>query len=136
PKLARKQRASAAGRRRPRSRGGIGTWSRLLPMGRAGTREDRRGRRRDPRVLLPRHLDRVELGANLAMARPVSDERLTMPLSESDMGRAIAYDYELPKEQIAQRPAEPRDSARLLAIRDDEIEHLRFSDFPSLLRSG
>ncbi len=49
---------------------------------------------------------------------------------------ASAYDYDLPKELIAQRPAEPRDSSRLLAVRGDTIEHLRFTDFPSLLRAG
>ena len=70
------------------------------------------------------------------MARPVSDERLNMRLSESDMGSAIAYDYDLPKELIAQRPAEPRDSSRLFAVRDNSIEHLYFTDFPSLLRAG
>ena len=35
---------------------------------------------------------------------------------------------------IAQRPAQPRDSSRLLALRGDRIEHLRFTDFPQLLR--
>lgn len=54
----------------------------------------------------------------------------------SDTGRAIAYDYNLPKELIAQRPAQPRDSSRLLALRADTIEHLRFSDFPSMLQAG
>jgi S-adenosylmethionine:tRNA ribosyltransferase-isomerase len=49
---------------------------------------------------------------------------------------ASEYDYDLPKELIAQRPAEPRDSSRLLALRGDTIEHLRFTDFPSLLRAG
>lgn len=46
------------------------------------------------------------------------------------------YDYELPNDLIAQRPAEPRDSSRLLAMRGDRIEHLNFRDFPSLLRKG
>jgi S-adenosylmethionine:tRNA ribosyltransferase-isomerase len=59
-----------------------------------------------------------------------------MQNSKSDAGLASAYDYDLPKELIAQRPAEPRDSSRLLAIRGDRIEHLKFADFPTLLRSG
>lgn len=54
----------------------------------------------------------------------------------SDTGCATAYDYDLPKELIAQRPAEPRDSSRLLVLHGNRIEHLRFSDFPSLLRAG
>jgi S-adenosylmethionine:tRNA ribosyltransferase-isomerase len=54
----------------------------------------------------------------------------------SSLSSASDYDYELPKELIAQRPAEPRDSSRLLALRGDTIEHLRFSDFPSLLQAG
>lgn len=49
---------------------------------------------------------------------------------------ASAYDYDLPKDLIAQRPATPRDSSRLLAVRKDGIEHLRFSDFPALLDAG
>ncbi len=54
----------------------------------------------------------------------------------SDAGSAAAYEYSLPKELIAQRPAEPRDSSRLLALRGDKIEYLRFTDLPSLLHAG
>jgi len=59
-----------------------------------------------------------------------------MQKSESDVWYARAYDYDLPKELIAQKPAEPRDSSRLLAVRGDRIEHSRFTDFPGLLRAG
>lgn len=48
--------------------------------------------------------------------------------------RTDLFDYELPPAAIAQRPAEPRDSARLLDTRD--LGDHRFSDLPALLREG
>jgi S-adenosylmethionine:tRNA ribosyltransferase-isomerase len=49
-----------------------------------------------------------------------------------------AYDYHLPAERIAQVPAEPRDSARLLVAVDDDgsVEHRRVSQLPDLLAPG
>lgn len=47
--------------------------------------------------------------------------------------------YDLPPELIATRPAEPRDSARLLVVRRDDpqrIEHRRFSDLVEFLNPG
>ena len=46
--------------------------------------------------------------------------------------------YELPEELIAQKPIEPRDSARMLVCRRDggEIEHKHFYDLPSYLKKG
>lgn len=46
--------------------------------------------------------------------------------------------YNLPEELIAQRPLEDRTSSRLLKLDGDNgnIEHMHFSDLPSLLRSG
>ena len=46
--------------------------------------------------------------------------------------------YELPPELIAQTPAEPRDSSRLMVVDRDagSIEHLRFRDLPRFLREG
>ncbi len=70
------------------------------------------------------------------MVRPISDSLFFMVNRSSDTGRTTAYDYALPNELIAQKPAEPRDSSRLLAIRSDRIEHLHFRGFPNLLRSG
>jgi len=55
---------------------------------------------------------------------------------EPDVGFASAYDYNLPPELIAQKPAQPRDSSRLLVMRGDRIEQLTFRDFPTLLRAG
>jgi len=47
------------------------------------------------------------------------------------------FDFFLPKELIAQRPLEERDSSRLLVLhRDGKVEHRRFSDIPSFLNSG
>ena len=46
--------------------------------------------------------------------------------------------YDLPKEYIAQEPANPRDSARLMVLRrsDDSIEHRIFRDLPEYLEAG
>ncbi len=47
------------------------------------------------------------------------------------------YDYQLPLEQIAQNPASPRDSARLLVVNAPNThKHCIFSDLPSLLLPG
>lgn len=48
---------------------------------------------------------------------------------------SAAFDYDLPDEAIAQTPASPRDSSRLL-VAGDHIEHLATRDFPTLLRAG
>jgi S-adenosylmethionine:tRNA ribosyltransferase-isomerase len=52
--------------------------------------------------------------------------------------RTSDFDYELPRELIAQDPAEPRDSARLMVLRrsHESIEHLVFRDLPDLLDAG
>lgn len=47
------------------------------------------------------------------------------------------YYYDLPKELIAQTPAEPRDSSRLLVLGgDNSIEHKHFYDIIDYLREG
>lgn len=48
------------------------------------------------------------------------------------------FDYELPQERIAQTPAEPRDSSRLLVYNraTGEKEHRIFRDLPQYLRKG
>lgn len=48
------------------------------------------------------------------------------------------YDYALPADRIAQRPAEPRESARLLILEraGGPVRHRRVSDLPGLLRAG
>ncbi len=52
--------------------------------------------------------------------------------------RVSDFDYELPAERIAQTPAEPRDSARLLVLHrsDGTIEHRHFRDLPDYLEEG
>ena len=48
------------------------------------------------------------------------------------------FDYELPKELIAQEPAKIRDSCRLMILhgKDGSIEHKVFSDITDYLRPG
>ncbi|NKB59087.1 MAG: tRNA preQ1(34) S-adenosylmethionine ribosyltransferase-isomerase QueA [Alphaproteobacteria bacterium] len=49
--------------------------------------------------------------------------------------RLDEFDFDLPRDRIAQQPARPRDSARLLAV-GDGLEDRTVVDLPSLLRSG
>ncbi|MFH7029268.1 MAG: tRNA preQ1(34) S-adenosylmethionine ribosyltransferase-isomerase QueA [Heteroscytonema crispum UTEX LB 1556] len=60
-----------------------------------------------------------------------------------ELDRTLAgYDYELPQELIAQNPAVPRDSSRLLVVNSSSIGqqtaplHHIFRDLPDLLRPG
>jgi S-adenosylmethionine:tRNA ribosyltransferase-isomerase len=48
------------------------------------------------------------------------------------------FDYELPPERIAQRPAEPRDRSRLMIVRRGAgtLEHRVFADLPAFLNAG
>jgi len=46
------------------------------------------------------------------------------------------FDFELPPERIALRPARPRDSARLLQVKGAEISDHGVLELPDLLRSG
>lgn len=51
--------------------------------------------------------------------------------------RLSDIDYELPDDLIAQKPIEPRDSARLLVdLDDDDIRHLAVTDIASLVGPG
>ena len=50
--------------------------------------------------------------------------------------RVADFDFDLPAERIALRPAQPRDSARLLFVRGQEILDRNVLDLPHLLRSG
>lgn len=54
------------------------------------------------------------------------------------MGEADLYDYDLPRELIAQRPLEDRAAARLLVVRrrEQSIEHRGVRDLPDLLAAG
>jgi S-adenosylmethionine:tRNA ribosyltransferase-isomerase len=54
--------------------------------------------------------------------------------------RTDAFDFALPEDRIALRPAVPRDSARLLVVRPgaaaEELEDRTVGDLPALLRAG
>ena len=50
--------------------------------------------------------------------------------------RVDLFDFELPPERIALRPASPRDSARLLLVRPGGLADHGVSDLPALLRRG
>jgi S-adenosylmethionine:tRNA ribosyltransferase-isomerase len=56
------------------------------------------------------------------------DERNKMKLSD--------FDFDLPDANIALRPAEPRDSARLLVVGERALEDRRVGDLPDFLRPG
>ncbi|PKU22283.1 tRNA preQ1(34) S-adenosylmethionine ribosyltransferase-isomerase QueA [Telmatospirillum siberiense] len=46
------------------------------------------------------------------------------------------FDFELPREAIADRPARPRDAARLLRVEPDRLADLIVRDLPTLLEPG
>ena len=52
--------------------------------------------------------------------------------------RTADFDFDLPADLIAQQPAEPRDSSRLMVLRCGlrSIEHHRFADLPEILSRG
>jgi len=56
------------------------------------------------------------------------------PMGEDNLS---LYDFDLPPDRIAQRPAARRDAARLMVLRGDAPpEHRRFHELPALLRPG
>lgn len=50
--------------------------------------------------------------------------------------RVELFDFELPQERIAVRPARPRDSARLLLVEGSDILDRQVLELPDLLRAG
>ena len=50
--------------------------------------------------------------------------------------RVGLFDFDLPNDRIALRPARPRDSARLLLVEEDRIADRQVLDLPGLLRPG
>jgi S-adenosylmethionine:tRNA ribosyltransferase-isomerase len=50
--------------------------------------------------------------------------------------RVSDFDFDLPPERIALRPASPRDSSKLLVVRQDALEDRVFRELPDLLRAG
>lgn len=58
-------------------------------------------------------------------------------MTHEDDSLLSAYDYHLPPELIAQRPAPARDASRLMSLdRDGGIGHHLFRDLPGLLNKG
>jgi len=50
--------------------------------------------------------------------------------------RVADFDFELPPDRIALRPASPRDAARLLVVRPESLADRIVRDLPQLLRAG
>jgi S-adenosylmethionine:tRNA ribosyltransferase-isomerase len=50
--------------------------------------------------------------------------------------KTAEFDFDLPEDRIALRPAEPRDAARLLVVRDGGLEDRIVRDLPEFLRPG
>ncbi|MDE2577850.1 MAG: tRNA preQ1(34) S-adenosylmethionine ribosyltransferase-isomerase QueA [Hyphomicrobiales bacterium] len=50
--------------------------------------------------------------------------------------RVDSFDFDLPPERIALRPAEPREDARMLVVRADALEDRFIRDFPQFLNPG
>jgi S-adenosylmethionine:tRNA ribosyltransferase-isomerase len=50
--------------------------------------------------------------------------------------RVDLFDFELPSDRIALRPARPRDSARLLLVEGEDISDRKVLELPDLLRPG
>ncbi len=50
--------------------------------------------------------------------------------------RLADFDFDLPQDRIAQHPARPRDSARLLHVARDGLDDRLVRDLPGLLRAG
>jgi len=58
--------------------------------------------------------------------------------SPPDGSATSDYDFDLPPDRIAQRPAAKRDESRLMIVRrhSGTIEHAKFSDLPTLIPPG
>ena len=81
-------------------------------------------------------VDTVKLLNFDSVSLPLSDGAYTVGEGELDWTLA-PYDYELPKERIAQNPACPRDSSRLLVVDSPtHYTHRVFRDLPELLKPG
>jgi S-adenosylmethionine:tRNA ribosyltransferase-isomerase len=64
--------------------------------------------------------------------------RVVRPVTRPDLGRASAYDYDLPADRIAQHPVGARDRSRLLVVPRDggAFRHLEFRDLVGMVAPG
>ncbi len=86
--------------------------------------------------------------ARIEKAREISTRTIENEICFLDCARAAvsggrgletsAFDFDLPDDLIAQHPVEPRDQSRLMVVErsSGRIEHTRFAELDSLLRSG
>jgi len=58
------------------------------------------------------------------------------PCALPGLMKTADFDFDLPEDRIALRPAEPRDSARLLVVRDGALSDHLISDLPGFLQPG
>ena len=75
----------------------------------------------------------------LAVYKTASKEQLWRPYVAWDFGlemRVDQFDFSLPAHLIADRPAMPRDSARLLHVSSDQIADRSVGDLPQILQHG
>ncbi|MGG6292879.1 tRNA preQ1(34) S-adenosylmethionine ribosyltransferase-isomerase QueA [Leptolyngbya sp. AN02str] len=71
------------------------------------------------------------------MSKGVFNQSLNVQQDVAEDLQLAAYDYELPPDRIAQHPATPRDSSRLLAVTSPHTHaHHIFRDLPNLLKPG
>lgn len=85
------------------------------------------------------HIDKIVNQSSLPdQGWGCNPEQISVPEEVLALDRQLsAYDYELPQEQIAQNPVEPRDAAQLLVVDTPSThQHRVFRDLPQLLRPG
>ena len=77
--------------------------------------------------------------ASAAAARPAATPAAASRSARDPVRRLMRvdlFDFDLPADRIALRPARPRDSARLLLVEGDALADRAVTDLPQLLRRG
>lgn len=64
------------------------------------------------------------------------EDRVSFHRNRKTPVRTELFDFELPEQLIALRPADPRDAARMLVVADGTLTDRHVRDLPSLLRAG